>query len=100
MPPASLWRHPVFLRFWVAQAVSLLGSQVTNLAVPLTAAMILGAEPAQMGLLLAAGSFPWLLFALAAGVWVDRLPRRPLLIGADIGRAILLATIPAAALLG
>ena len=83
-----------------AQSVSLFGSEITTLALPLTAALALGATPVQMGLLAAAGQAPFLLCSLAAGVWVDRSPRRPLLIGADLGRALLLASIPAAALLG
>ncbi|MDQ3854940.1 MAG: hypothetical protein M3281_00925, partial [Chloroflexota bacterium] len=67
--------------------------------VALTAALALGATPAQMGALGVAGSLPNLLFGLLAGVWVDRTRRRPVLIAADLGRALLLASIPAAALL-
>lgn len=76
------------------------GTAVTNVALPLTAVLVLGATPAQMGLLAAAGSFPNLLFGLIAGVWIDRVRRKPVLIWADIGRALLLVTIPAAAWLG
>ena len=96
----GLWRHADFLKLWAAQSVSLFGSEITTLALPLTAALALGATPVQMGLLVAAGQAPFLLCSLAAGVWVDRSPRRPLLIAADLGRALLLASIPAAALLG
>jgi Na+/melibiose symporter-like transporter len=85
---------------WGAQTVSLLGSHVTMLALPLTAALALEATPAQMGLLGAAGTAPALLLGLLAGLWVDRRPRRPLMIAADLGRAALLLLIPAAALLG
>lgn len=76
------------------------GTAVTNVALPLTAVLVLGATPAQMGLLAAAGSLPNLLFGLIAGVWIDRVRRKPVLIWADIGRALLLVTIPAAAWLG
>jgi predicted MFS family arabinose efflux permease len=68
--------------------------------VPLLAILTLGATPVQMGLLSALAGLPVLLFGLVAGVWVDRLRRRPILIAADLGRAAVLATIPAAALLG
>jgi predicted MFS family arabinose efflux permease len=95
----GLWRHPDFLKLWVGQTISLFGSQVTSLALPLTAVLVLHATPAQMGFLAAAVYAPGLLVSLFAGVWVDRVRRRPLLIGADVGRALLLALIPVAALL-
>ena len=97
---ASLWRNRSFMRLWFAQVVSNAGSQITQLALPLTAVLALGATPAQMGALGVAASLPNLLFGLFAGVWVDRTRRRPLLVGADLGRALLLGSIPAAALLG
>jgi MFS family permease len=96
----SLWRNGSFVRLWLAQVVSNAGSQITNLALPLTAVLALGATPAQMGSLGVASSLPNLFFGLLAGVWVDRSRRRPLLVGADLGRALLIGTIPAAALLG
>src|SRR5947209_4179254 len=89
-----------FLTVWVGETISVFGSQLTFVALPLLAALKLHASPEQMGLLGAAGLGPWLLFGLPAGVWVDRLPRRRILITADIGRALLLASIPAAALFG
>lgn len=98
--PGGLWQHPGFLKFWVASAISDVGSQVSALALPLIAALTLGATPWQMGLLSAAGSVPALLVGLFAGVWVDRLRRRPLMITADLGRAALLLTIPVASALG
>lgn len=98
--PAALRRNGDFLLLWAGQTVSLFGSQITTLALPLLAALGLGATPGQLGLLVAARSAPDLLISLVAGVWVDRLRRRPLLIVADLGRAALLLAIPAAALAG
>ena len=96
----SLWRNRAFTRLWVAHVTSGAGTAITSVALPLTAVLLLGASPSQMGLLAAAGSLPNILFGLVAGVWVDRLPRRPILVWSDIGRALLLASVPAAALLG
>lgn len=95
-----LWRHRDFLIFWSGQTVSLFGSQVTLLALPLTAALTLNATPGQMGLLTACGTLPGLLFGLFAGVWVDRHRRRPVLLCTNFGQAALLMLIPAAAWLG
>ena len=97
---SSLWRQREFLKFWAGSAISDVGSQVTALAVPLIAALTLDATPWQMGLLSAAGSAPILLVGLFAGVWVDRVPRRPVLIATDLGRAALLLIIPLAAVSG
>jgi len=93
----SLWRHAGFLTLWAGQTVSLFGSRITLLALPLTAVMVLHASAAQMGLLAAAGSAAWLVVGLPAGVWVDRLRRRPLMVAADLGRALLLFSVPLAA---
>lgn len=98
--PTSLWRHPDFLNLWAGQSVSLFGSLLTQFALPLLAALMLGAGAGQMALLAAAEVAPGLLLGFVAGVWVDRLRRRPLLIAADIGRALALASIPIAAVLG
>jgi len=91
---------PDFRRFWVGETVSFLGSEVTSLALPLTAVLVLHATPAQMGLLTTSRTVPFLVFGLMAGVWVDRLRRRPILIASDLGRAVLLGSIPVAAALG
>ena len=77
-----------------------MGSQVSTLALPLIAALMLGATPWQMGLLSAAGAAPVLVVGLFAGVWVDRLRRRPVMIVADVARAVLLLVIPLASALG
>jgi MFS family permease len=93
---AGLWRQPDFINLWTAETISQVGSQITLLALPLAAALSLDAGAAQMGLLAAAETLPALLFGLFAGAWVDRLPRRPLMVVADLGRAALLAIVPAA----
>jgi len=95
---SGLLRHPDFLKLWTGQSVSLFGSQLTRLALPFTAILTLHATPAQMGILGAVQLAPFLLLGLFVGVWVDRLHRRPILIAADIGRALLLSAIPLMAL--
>jgi predicted MFS family arabinose efflux permease len=99
-PLPDLLPQPDFRRLWIAQTVSNAGSGVSAVALPLTAVLVLSATPTDMGVLGAASMAPALLLSLFVGVWVDRLPRRPLLIGADLGRALLLVVIPLAALLG
>ncbi len=94
--PSSLWRDRGFTLLWTAQSISLVGSQVTLMALPLTAILLLQATPMQVGLLTAAGYLPFLVVGLPAGVWVDRMRRRPILIAADLGRTLLLLAIPAA----
>jgi MFS family permease len=96
----GLWRNPDFVRLWAAQTISQLGTGVTYLALPITAAATLSASPAQMGLLGAFEFAPFLLFGLVAGAWVDRLPRRPILVVADLGRALLLGLVPLGAYAG
>jgi MFS family permease len=99
-PIAGLRRNGDFLRLWAAQAVSLVGSQVTVLALPLTAVIVLHATPLQVGALFAVQYAPYLLLGLPAGVWVDRLPRRPILIATDLARTVVLLSVPAGFLLG
>ncbi len=89
-----------FALLWIGQTISEFGSRITREGIPLAANLVLGATPNEMGLLAAAGTLPVLLIGLLAGVWVDRLHRRPILIVADISRAVLLGTIPLAAMLG
>lgn len=91
-----LRHHADFRRLWLAQTISQIGSQISYLALPLTAAVTLGATPAEMGLLTAMGSMPALVVGLLAGAVVDRRPRRPILISSDLARAVLLAMIPLA----
>ncbi|CAN5830324.1 MFS transporter [soil metagenome] len=96
----GLWQHPDFIRLWAGQTISAFGSQIGGTALTFTAILTLHATPLQLGWLETARALPVLLIGLLAGVWVDRLRRRPVLIVADIGRALLLTTIPIAALLG
>lgn len=99
LPP--LLRDRPFRRYWLGQTVSLVGDQVTLLALPLTAVLVLHAGPAEMGYLTAVALLPNLLFALHAGAWVDRRrSRRRVMIAADAGRALLMATVPVAYWLG
>src|SRR5689334_5657410 len=96
----ELWQHADFTRLWIGQSISLFGDRITRGALPLAAVMALGASAGQLSLLVVAQAAPMLLVGLLAGVWVDRLRRRPLLIATDAARALLLATIPFAALFG
>ena len=95
-PFTGLWRHPDFLKLWGAQTVSTVGTQVTFIALPLTAILVLEASAFEVAALAAMDTLPFLLFALPAGVWIDRLRRRPLMVIADFGRAAALLSIPVA----
>jgi MFS family permease len=94
--PATLWRHRDFRSLWAAETVSQVGTQVTLLALPLAAILVLDASPFEVGLLSAAEMMPFLLIGLPAGAWVDRMRRRPVMVWADLGRGALLATVPIA----
>jgi MFS family permease len=94
-----LW-HQDFRRLWFGDTVSQLGTQVTVLALPLVAVKTLGATTFQVGVLVSLMTAAFLLAGLPAGAWVDRLRRRPVMIAADIARAVLLASLPVAAALG
>lgn len=94
VPP--LLRETAFRRYWTGQTISMFGDEISSLAIPLVAVLALGASPAQMGYLAALLWLPSLLFGLHAGAWVDRRGhRRATMIAADIGRALLLGSIPA-----
>jgi MFS family permease len=95
-PTGGLWRHPDFLKLWSAETVSQFGTQVSQLALPLAAVLVLDASAFQVAALGTVEFLPFILFTLPAGVWVDRLPRRPILIAGDFGRAGLLASVPVA----
>ncbi|MFJ6618138.1 MFS transporter [Kitasatospora sp. NPDC091335] len=98
--PPGLLRHQGFRRLWAAQTVSVLGAQISELALPLAAVTVLEATPFQVGLLAAVQYLPFLLVGLPAGAWVDRMRRRPVMIVADLVRCAVLLTVPAAALYG
>ena len=95
----SIFRNKEFRFLFTAAAVSKLGTQVSYLAVPLLAVLVLNATPAEVGLLGTLATLPYLLIGLPAGAWVDRASRRPVQIAADLARAALLASLPAAAFL-
>lgn len=98
MQTSPIWQQRSFRHLWIGTTVSAFGSEISGVAIPLTAVLLLGATSAQMGVLRAVGTFPALLFGFVAGVWIDRLRRRPILMVADIGRAVLLAMLPIAAI--
>lgn len=95
-PRRSLFRHPDFVKLWTAATISLFGTQVSQIAIPVIAVLILNVPAYQVAILGTVEFLPFLLFTLPAGVWVDRLPRRRILISGDLGRAVMLATIPIA----
>jgi MFS family permease len=92
----SVIRNPDFVRLWIAETISQFGTQISLLALPLVAVTLLGASPFEVALLGTVEFLPFILFSLPAGAWVDRLRRRPILIVGDIGRALVLISIPAA----
>lgn len=96
----TLLREPDFVRLWTGQTISAFGTQVTILAVPIVAALTLEVSPLEFALLGTLEFLPFVLIGLPAGVWVDRMRRRPILIAADVVRAIGLLSIPIAAALG
>lgn len=98
--PASLWANRDFLWLWAGETVSLFGSEVTRLALSLVAVIVLHATPAEAGVLNAAKFLPFLLLSLPAGVWIDRFPRRPILIAANLGSALALGSVPVLAATG
>src|ERR1700683_3331878 len=97
MPGNGFRLNPDFRKLWIGQAISQIGSNITGVGLPLTAVLVLKASPLQMGFLSGAGAAVVLIFGLFAGAWVDRLRRRPILIAADLGRALVLGIIPLAA---
>ena len=94
-PNRELWRHRDFLLLWGAQGISALGNQVTILALPLTAVLVLHAPGFEVALLGTAATAPNLL-GIPIGVWLDRVRRRHVMIIADVGRAAMLGSLPAA----
>ena len=97
---SALWQNPAFVRVWAASTISIFGSLVTRLALPFAAILVLDSGAVEVALLRAVELVATLLFGLVAGAWVDRLRRRPVLIWADLGRAVVLGSIPVAFALG
>jgi MFS family permease len=96
----GLWLSASFRRLWLSLTVTSFGAQITNLALPLTAALLLNATPMQMGILVALETLPFALFSLHAGVLLDRVRKLPVIIAADVGRGISLLAIPVTAWFG
>jgi MFS family permease len=96
----SLWRHRNFLLLWSGQSVSEMGSSVTQLALPLTAVVVLRASTFQVGLLTSAATLAFALIALPAGALVDRWAKRRLMIWCDVARMVIIGSVPLAAALG
>ncbi len=94
-PTGALWADRDFRKLWAAQSVSVFGDQISALALPLVAVVVLDASASQMGLLTAAGWAPHLVLSLAVGLVVDAAAtRRRMLVLADLARAVSLATVP------
>lgn len=96
----GLWRHPDFLRLWAGESISIFGSLIGGLALRFTAILWLDAGAVGLAVLAVCEAAPAFILGLVAGVWVDRLPRRPIMIAADVGRAMALGTVPLAAAFG
>ena len=96
----GLWLSPDFRKLWTSLTVTAFGAQITNLALPLTAALLLHATPLQMGILVALETLPFALVSLHAGVLLDRVRKLPIIIASDIGRGLALLVIPVAAFMG
>ena len=95
-PRPSVFHHPNYRKLWTAATVSLFGTQVSQIAIPFIAAVVLHASPGEVGLLTTIDFLPFILFTLPAGVWVDRFPKKRILVFGDLGRAAMLLSIPIA----
>lgn len=96
----GLWKNPDFRKMWLSRTISNMGNGITGIALPVIAIQALSATSGQISLLSALNGMAVLLFGLVAGVWVDHLRPRPLMIAIDLGRALLVSSIPVAALFG
>jgi MFS family permease len=97
---SPIWGQMQFVRFWLGESISMIGSGVSDFAVPLVAVITLHATPGQMGVLRAVGAAPGILLGLFAGVWVDRVSRQRLLIATELIAAVLVASVPLSYALG
>ena len=96
----GLWRNPDFLKLWGSLTITHFGGQITFLALPLTAAIVLNASPFEVGVLTALEALPFTLLGLFAGVLVDRARKLPIIVAADIGRGLALLAVPVCAWFG
>ncbi|MBC3879786.1 MFS transporter [Undibacterium sp. LX40W] len=96
LPANDLLRDPVYSRLWISILISSFGAQITLLALPLTAAVLLHASPSQMGLLAFFELVPYVLLSLPAGVWLDRVRKLPVYIWGEIAISIAVASVPIA----
>lgn len=96
----GLWRNPDFAKLWGSLTIVHFGGQITFLALPLTAALVLDASPFEVGVLTALEALPYPLFGLFAGVLVDRTRKLPVIIACDVGRGLALLAIPICMWLG
>jgi len=95
-PRGGLWDHPDFMKLWAGQTISEFGTPISQIAIPWIAIKNLNSSAFAVASLNTVQFLPFLLFTLPAGVWVDRMARRTILIAGDLGRALLLLSIPAA----
>jgi MFS family permease len=96
----GLWRNPDFTKLWGSLTITHFGGQITFLALPLTAALLLNASPLEVGILTAMGALPYPIFGLFAGVLVDRARKLPVIVATDLGRGLALLAIPVCAWFG
>jgi MFS family permease len=96
LSPTDLLRDPTYRRLWTSILISSFGGQVTLLALPLTAAVLMHASPTQMGLLTAAELVPFVAFSLPAGVWLDRIKKLPVYVIGELSISFAVATVPVA----
>ena len=99
-PRRRLINDPGFVRLWAAETISHLGSNFSALAMPIVAIQLLNAGPMEIAVINLANTLPFLVIGLLVGALIDRLPRRVVLIVADLGLAVLLLTLPIAYALG
>ena len=97
---SPLWQNSAFVRVWSAATISIFGSLITRMALPFVAILVLDAGAFEVALVRSIDLLAALSFGLIVGAWVDRLRRRPVMVWADLGRAVLLVTIPIAAVGG
>ena len=100
LPDLGLLRNRDFRRLWTSATITTFGAQITNLALPLTAALLLHASPWEMGVLVALEVLPFGLLGLFAGVWIDRGSKLKIVIASEIGRGVALLIVPLAAFTG